>query len=289
MENLTPTDYQLVQSKIYAIRNTQVMLDRDLAQLYGVQTKALNQAVKRNILRFPERYCFQLTQQEFENLKSQIVTSSGHGGRRTACGYDIPKEVVSEEIVNPIVHRDYTSLASVEVVLYSDRLEVWNPGQLPKGINLQDLAQPHSSHPVNPLLAEPMFLAKYIEKAGTGTTDIIEKCQQAGLLAPKFEVKAGCFFLTVHKAQDKAQESVQVLNQTEQGILKALQSGIKTSMQLLEALGYKSKTGNFKRAISHLLDIEYIEMTQPDNPTARNQAYKLNVENAKHLLDAKKQ
>lgn len=83
MENLTPTDHQLVQSKIYTVRNTQVMLDRDLAELYGVQTKALNQAVKRNSLRFPERYCFQLTQQELENLKSQIVTSSGHGGRRT--------------------------------------------------------------------------------------------------------------------------------------------------------------------------------------------------------------
>lgn len=83
MENLTPIDHPLDQSKIRTIRNTKVMLDRDLAQLYGVQTKALNQAVKRNSLRFPERYCFQLTQQEFETLKSQIVTSSGHGGRRT--------------------------------------------------------------------------------------------------------------------------------------------------------------------------------------------------------------
>ncbi|SFR49189.1 ORF6N domain-containing protein [Thiomicrospira sp. ALE5] len=83
MESLTKIDNQLVQSKIYTVRNTQVMLDHDLAQLYGVQTKALNQAVKRNSLRFPERYCFQLTQQEFENLKSQIVTTSGHGGRRT--------------------------------------------------------------------------------------------------------------------------------------------------------------------------------------------------------------
>ncbi|WFE67928.1 ORF6N domain-containing protein [Thiomicrospira sp. R3] len=83
MENLTPIDHQLVQSKIHTIRNTQVMLDNDLAELYGVQTKALNQAVKRNSLGFPERCCYQLTQQEFEDLKSQIVISSGHGGRRT--------------------------------------------------------------------------------------------------------------------------------------------------------------------------------------------------------------
>lgn len=73
----------LIQQRIHTVRGQQVMLDSDLAELYGVQTKALNQAVKRNSLRFPERYCFQLTKEEFENLKSQFVTSSEHGGRRT--------------------------------------------------------------------------------------------------------------------------------------------------------------------------------------------------------------
>lgn len=66
---------------IYVIRGQHVMLDRDLAALYGVETKAFNQAVKRNSLRFPERFRFQLTQEEFDNLRSQIVTSSW-GGRR---------------------------------------------------------------------------------------------------------------------------------------------------------------------------------------------------------------
>ena len=73
----------LIQQRIHRIRGQQVMLDSDLAELYGVQTKVLNQAVKRNSLRFPERYCFQLTKDEVENLKSQIVTSNQHGGRRT--------------------------------------------------------------------------------------------------------------------------------------------------------------------------------------------------------------
>lgn len=72
-----------IQEKIFTIRNQQVMIDSDLAQLFNVETKALNQAVKRNSGRFPERYCFQLNKDEFENLKSQIVTSSFHGGRRT--------------------------------------------------------------------------------------------------------------------------------------------------------------------------------------------------------------
>ncbi|MFH1193617.1 MAG: ORF6N domain-containing protein [bacterium] len=65
-----------IAGKIYIIRNKKVMLDRDLAELYGVQTKVLNQAVKRNIKRFPPDFMFQLNKQEMENWKSQIVMSN---------------------------------------------------------------------------------------------------------------------------------------------------------------------------------------------------------------------
>ena len=67
---------QVIQSKIYEIRGQKVMLDRDLAEMYGVQTKALNQAVKRNIDRFPEDFMFQLTSEETQNWRSQFVTSN---------------------------------------------------------------------------------------------------------------------------------------------------------------------------------------------------------------------
>ena len=75
-------ELQTIQSKIYEIRGQRVMLDRDLAELYQVTTSALNQAVKRNIKRFPPDFMFQLTHQEFANLKSQIVTSSWGGVRK---------------------------------------------------------------------------------------------------------------------------------------------------------------------------------------------------------------
>ena len=65
-----------LQKKIFTIRGVQVMLDSDLAELYNVETKVFNQAVKRNIVRFPEKYRFQLTDVEFDNLRSQFVTSS---------------------------------------------------------------------------------------------------------------------------------------------------------------------------------------------------------------------
>ncbi|MCP4354543.1 MAG: ORF6N domain-containing protein [Proteobacteria bacterium] len=72
----------LVANKIFLIRDKRVMLDRDLAELYEVETRALNQAVSRNIERFPEAFMFQLNQQEFEILKSQFVTSSWGGTRK---------------------------------------------------------------------------------------------------------------------------------------------------------------------------------------------------------------
>ena len=89
-------DNQTIQDKIYTIRGVQIMLDEDLAVLYGVETKNLNKAVNRNMDRFPEKFRFQLTQEEYDNLKFQIGTSSlnaslrsqfvtlekQHGGRR---------------------------------------------------------------------------------------------------------------------------------------------------------------------------------------------------------------
>ena len=84
-------DLEVIQRKIYEIRGQKVILDRDLAALYQVETRVLNQTVKRNIDRFPEDFMFQLTRKELHeitvnerntNLTSQIVISRGHGGQR---------------------------------------------------------------------------------------------------------------------------------------------------------------------------------------------------------------
>ncbi|MEN3329701.1 MAG: hypothetical protein V7638_4508 [Acidobacteriota bacterium] len=86
-KDLTPTSVdvpvQLIERRIYLIRGHKVMLDVDLAELYGVPTKALNQQVQRNRKRFPEDFMFQLTKEEAESLTSQSVTPRlQHGGRR---------------------------------------------------------------------------------------------------------------------------------------------------------------------------------------------------------------
>jgi hypothetical protein bfra3_18574 len=75
-------ELQLIQSKIYEIRGQKVMLDFDLAEMYEVETRVLNQAVKRNIRRFPDDFMFQLTVSEWDNLKSQFVISRWGGTRK---------------------------------------------------------------------------------------------------------------------------------------------------------------------------------------------------------------
>ena len=84
MNKIVVSDNIKIENMIYEIRGKQVMLDSDLAKLYNVETKRINEAVKNNIEKFPERYCFQLNDEESNNLRSKISTSkiNSHGGRR---------------------------------------------------------------------------------------------------------------------------------------------------------------------------------------------------------------
>lgn len=98
---------------------------------------------------------------------------------------------------NALAHRDYHSNASVEIRLFPDRLEVWNPGLLPSTLTLESLATDHPSVPANPLLAESLYLARYIEKAGSGTLSMIDLCAAADLPSPDFEIRNGSFVVTL--------------------------------------------------------------------------------------------
>lgn len=111
--------------------------------------------------------------------------------------YEVPKEAIAEIIVNAVAHRDYTSNASVQVSVFADRIEVWNPGSLPRGMRPEDLEKPHSSEPANPLIARPLYLAHYIENLGTGTLDVIRHCREAELPPPEFEQRGNQFVVTL--------------------------------------------------------------------------------------------
>ena len=113
--------------------------------------------------------------------------------------YEIPVEVIREAIVNAVVHRDFTSTGNVQVVLFADRLEIWNPGRLPPSLTLEQLREPHRSVPANPLLAKAMFLAEYSERMGTSTLDMSRRCRGAGLPEPEFRVE-DMFKVTIRRA-----------------------------------------------------------------------------------------
>jgi len=110
--------------------------------------------------------------------------------------YEFPPDAIAEAIVNALAHRDYHSNGSVEVRLFSDRLEIWNPGTMPGTLSLEDLRHAHPSIPYNPLIAEALYLAGYIERVGSGTQRMIALCKKAGSPEPEFALRASCFVIT---------------------------------------------------------------------------------------------
>jgi predicted HTH transcriptional regulator len=183
--------------------------------------------------------------------------------------YDIPQAVVAEGIVNAIAHRDYTSNASVQLMLFADRLEIWNPGGLPPSLSLESLRKPHASHPANPLIAEPLFLAKYIEKAGTGTLDMIQLCKKYGLKEPEFRLDDGSFVLILRRKNEVTTEV------TTEVILANTIIGEMTRKELQDALSLKNSEHFRKHYLLPALESGIIEMTIPDKPTSRMQKYRL--------------
>ena len=121
-------DLTKIKSMIYEIRELQVMLDEDLAKIYQVETKRLNEAVKRNRDRFPLEFMFQLTKEEYENLRSQIATSNDdRGGRRylpfvfTEHGVVMLSSVLSSRIATQI------NIAVVNAFIYMRHYALTKP------------------------------------------------------------------------------------------------------------------------------------------------------------------
>ena len=106
------TTADAIRSKIFTTRGVQVMLDRDLSGLYGVSTGALNQAVKRNKNRFPERFMFQLNKEETENLKSQSVISSWGGSR--SCPYAFTEQGIA--MLSSVLRSETAILVSIRIM-----------------------------------------------------------------------------------------------------------------------------------------------------------------------------
>ncbi len=118
-------------------------------------------------------------------------------GAGAPIAHEIPRDAVNETIVNAIAHRDYTSAAGVHVNVFSDRVEIANPGELPRGLTPEHLREIHSSIPRNPLLAKAFFLSGYMDTGGTGTLEMIRVCREAGLPEPSFAQRGDQWTVTL--------------------------------------------------------------------------------------------
>jgi len=219
----------------------------------------------------------------------------GTGTRNTRndvpISYEIPRTAVAEAIVNAVAHRDYTSNGSVQVMLFSDRLEIWNPGHLPPNLSVDQLKKPHASFPANPLLAEPMYQAGYIERMGTGTGDMIRDCLAAGLGEPVFRQED--MFKTILWRQATPQVTPQVADQvtdqvTDQvadqvadqvpvlvkRLVAVLDQPLK-SVEIMSALALKHKPTFRDNYLNPAMAEGYIEMTDPASPNSPRQQYRL--------------
>jgi ATP-dependent DNA helicase RecG len=160
--------------------------------------------------------------------------------------YELPPDAIGEAIVNAIAHRDYYSKASVEVRLFADRLEIWNPGKLPGNLTIDDLRKDHPSVPNNPLIAESLYLTRYIEKAGSGTQRMIELCREAGLPEPQFEQRSGSFVITLWRdwLTENTIKQLDLNERQRQAVLVIKANGRLNNMDYQKAFGVSKPTAS---------------------------------------------
>lgn len=234
---------------------------------------------------------FQLVDQAVDFVLSKIALSVGTRAEsvQAPVAYEIPKEIVTEAIVNAVAHRDYTSNASVQVMLFSDRLEVLNLGRLPPSLTLEQLRETHRSVPSNPLLARSLYLNRYIEEMGTGTLDMIRRCRDAGLREPEFTDSSG-FKTTIWRGKPPDQIKVQpefLRGDLKSRVINLLVDGPLSRSELSTKLGKKKPTGQLYNVVRDLLEDQMIEYTLPEKPRSRRQQYRLTEKGRTKLTNLK--
>ena len=211
--------------------------------------------------------------------------------------YEIPREVIAEAIVNAIAHKDYTTNGSVQLMLFKDRLEIRNPGFLPLGWTVDKLKELHTSIPRNLLLAEPMYQAGYIERLGTGTSDMVSIARKAGLVDPVFMQEA-TFNVTIYRpgydytsdqvptkyrpSTDQVAAELNYISIEIRNLIKVT-IGEKSRKELQNALELKH-VGNFRENyLTPSINNGLIELKYPNSPNHPKQRYLLTEKGRKIL------
>jgi len=113
--------------------------------------------------------------------------------------YEYPKEALREALLNAVAHKDYAGCVPIQIRVYSDRIRIWNEGQLPENWTVKTLWEAHSSRPYNPDIANAFFRSGYVESWGRGIEKITEQCVAAGLPVPSITNEGSDFWITFRK------------------------------------------------------------------------------------------
>ena len=155
----------------------------------------LEKAKPNSDIRLLEGDLFRLADQAIACINDHLDVGAGEHNDGAASDEvrEIPNAVIAEAVNNAIAHRNYANVGSVQIEIYQDRIEIINPGRLHPSLTIQDLYHKHESYPPNTRIAHALYQVKYIEALGTGITDLLKRCKNAGLKRPLFEKFPGNF------------------------------------------------------------------------------------------------
>jgi len=186
-------------------------------------------------------------------IKDHISLHAEIKGTERIERWEYPIEALREAVTNAICHRDYSSSGNIQIRIFDDRTEIWNPGGLPEGLSVEDLKREHESKPRNKLIAKMFFLIKFIEQWGTGTNRMIDEVRKHDLPDPIFKDKTRSFIVIFRKSI-LTDEILKMLNERQRKILEYLKENKKITNK-----GYR-KIFNVAKDTAHRDINKLIEM-----------------------------
>ena len=177
-----------------------------------------------------------------------------------------PPDAIREALANALAHRNYSSPSKVQVRIFDDRLEIWNPGLLTLPLTLEKLKGKHDSIPPNPLIAKAFFWIKFAEDVGSGTSKIIQWCKEWGLPEPTYEEAGGGFVTVFHnsKPEQVIQKGSERGSETssERVISEIRENPSISAQELAQMLGITSRA--VEKHLSRLKEKGIIKRIGPD-------------------------
>ncbi|MBN1195659.1 MAG: putative DNA binding domain-containing protein [Methanomicrobiaceae archaeon] len=172
--------------------------------------------------------------------------------------WEYPPDALREAVINAVCHRDYNSSGNVQIRIFDNRAQVWNPGILMEGVTVELLKVEHSSHPRNKTIARLLFLTGYIEQWGSGTLSMITACERDGVPDPQFRETGNDFVVTFSRSTvNTLLENPKILNERQRGAIEYLKTHQEISTSEYGRI-YDCTVRTARRDMSHLAELNII-------------------------------